>query len=187
MATKENVRNEEKKDCIQSLNVFILDHQSGALTPRHGNEQCEAGLTLKPPITGELQLIFEDTFDTNDFDKSKWTNEISSFETQPLHTTLAQSTGTCENKISDCADFGADVCTAYRVWINKNCQKYCNFCQELGISNLFPEPTNTFVRSGVLHLKPAIWLMPKEEHYGGWPMSGEIDMVETSILQLEPQ
>ncbi|CAG2184764.1 unnamed protein product [Mytilus edulis] len=36
-----SVRNEEKKDCIQSLNVFILDHQSGALTPRHGNEQCE--------------------------------------------------------------------------------------------------------------------------------------------------
>ncbi|XP_045198360.2 beta-1,3-glucan-binding protein-like [Mercenaria mercenaria] len=26
---------------------------------------------------------------------------------------------------------------------------------------------------------PAIWLMPRDEHYGGWPRSGEIDIVET--------
>ncbi|XP_055374290.1 beta-1,3-glucan-binding protein-like isoform X2 [Condylostylus longicornis] len=28
-------------------------------------------------------------------------------------------------------------------------------------------------------LFPAVWLMPKENLYGGWPMSGEIDLVES--------
>ncbi|KAK7102124.1 hypothetical protein V1264_020392 [Littorina saxatilis] len=27
-------------------------------------------------------------------------------------------------------------------------------------------------------LWPAIWMMPKESHYGGWPQSGEIDIME---------
>ena len=26
----------------------------------------------------------------------------------------------------------------------------------------------------------AIWMMPKEKHYGGWPQSGEIDIMESS-------
>ena len=28
-------------------------------------------------------------------------------------------------------------------------------------------------------LFPAIWLLPKSETYGGWPASGEIDIVES--------
>jgi len=28
-------------------------------------------------------------------------------------------------------------------------------------------------------LWPAIWMLPSESHYGGWPRSGEIDIVET--------
>ena len=28
--------------------------------------------------------------------------------------------------------------------------------------------------------KPAIWLMPRNSSYGGWPASGEIDLMESS-------
>lgn len=49
-------------------------------------------------------------------------------ETQAAATTAAQSTETCADKISDCADYGADVCTAYGEWAKTNCQKHCDFC-----------------------------------------------------------
>ncbi|XP_052091149.1 A disintegrin and metalloproteinase with thrombospondin motifs 12-like [Mytilus californianus] len=43
-------------------------------------------------------------------------------------TTVSRST--CTDVITDCADYGDDVCTAYGPWAKKNCQKHCNFCKE---------------------------------------------------------
>jgi small-conductance mechanosensitive channel len=37
---------------------------------------------------------------------------------------------TCEDRISDCADYGHEVCTAlkYHPWATDNCKKHCGFC-----------------------------------------------------------
>ncbi|XP_071156036.1 A disintegrin and metalloproteinase with thrombospondin motifs 16-like isoform X1 [Mytilus edulis] len=43
-------------------------------------------------------------------------------------TTVSRST--CTDAITDCADYGADVCTAYGAWAKENCQKHCDFCKE---------------------------------------------------------
>jgi hypothetical protein len=37
-------------------------------------------------------------------------------------------------KASDCADYGANVCTEYAGWAKENCQKHCNLCS--GRSNV---------------------------------------------------
>ena len=31
----------------------------------------------------------------------------------------------------------------------------------------------------------AIWMMPEEDHYGGWPKSGEIDIMESTGKPLQ--
>jgi hypothetical protein len=49
--------------------------------------------------------------------------------TQSVVTTHSPSTGSCVDAISDCADYGDNVCTAYGDWAQKNCQKHCKFCQ----------------------------------------------------------
>lgn len=39
------------------------------------------------------------------------------------------NSGVCMDKISNCHDYGLDVCTKYRQWADKNCPRYCAFCQ----------------------------------------------------------
>ncbi|XP_063442128.1 beta-1,3-glucan-binding protein-like [Mytilus trossulus] len=164
-----------------------------------------AGLTSKSPLT-ELQLIFEDTFD-NGFDKSKWKNEISAFgggnwEFQiysPEPTNTFVRNGVLHLKPTTTADkFGENflhhgILDMRREW------GYCTKSEFYGCLRnskdaMIPPIMSSKVISKVSFkygrvevvaqmpigdwIWPAIWLMPKEEHYGGWPMSGEIDMVE---------
>jgi len=45
-----------------------------------------------------------------------------------------EHTSSCSDKVSDCADYGANVCTEYGGWAKENCQKHCNLCS--GRSNV---------------------------------------------------
>lgn len=39
------------------------------------------------------------------------------------------TSGICMDKLSNCHDYGLDVCTKYRLWADENCPRYCAFCQ----------------------------------------------------------
>ncbi|XP_048777058.2 mucin-2-like [Ostrea edulis] len=43
--------------------------------------------------------------------------------------------GPCEDKISNCAGYGGDVCNTYRIWSVKNCARFCLFCHDIGTSS----------------------------------------------------
>ncbi|KAH3694437.1 hypothetical protein DPMN_081877 [Dreissena polymorpha] len=51
---------------------------------------------------------------------------------------LNGQTGTCLDKIPNCAAYAAEVCTtaSYRLWATDNCADHCNLCGEFSQGSL---------------------------------------------------
>lgn len=89
------------------------------------------------------------TYICSDSSLSKWTEEhcaeycglCGPIPTESTTTTTTESIE-CTNKLSNCVEYGADVCTNsfYHGWANSNCRKFCGFC---GVTTTTPLVTST--------------------------------------------
>ncbi|XP_033115117.1 beta-1,3-glucan-binding protein-like [Anneissia japonica] len=82
----------------------------------------------------------------------------------------------------------ADICTGNKFWGCERTGSSSNYLNPIQSARLRTVKSFSFKYGRVEvsakmptgdWLWPAIWLLPKHEYYGGWPASGEIDMVES--------
>jgi beta-glucanase (GH16 family) len=124
--------------------------------------------------TGGWILVWQDEFNDNSIDATKWTFES--------HCKPANGELQCYTDKSD----NARVENGHLV-INVKNEKMGN--KDFTSARLKTEcdPDGSFLRGRfemramlprAKHLWPAFWLIPEDEVYGGWPKSGEIDIME---------
>nr|XP_002125105.2 uncharacterized protein LOC100181198 isoform X2 [Ciona intestinalis] len=113
-------------------------------------------------------LIYEDNFDY--FDSSKWFIEVVS---NPHNNELQYYTDRTDNiRVEDGhlvisplkENYGGKQYTSGRI--------HSNFAWKYGRVEVRAKSPNGY------GLWPAIWMMPRDSVYGGWPESGEIDIME---------
>ncbi|CRK99328.1 CLUMA_CG012566, isoform A [Clunio marinus] len=151
-------------------------------------------------------LIFEENFDN--LDQSKWRHEITmagggNFEFQWYVNDRFNSYtlgGNLHLKPTFTSDiFGEEFLTSGRVvippyecteWYNNGCDRQGtpdNIINPIRSARIDTQNSFSF-KFGTLEFRakmpagdwlwPALWMMPKESVYGGWPRSGEIDVME---------
>ncbi|XP_067946744.1 beta-1,3-glucan-binding protein-like [Watersipora subatra] len=154
-----------------------------------------------------LSLVLEDTFD-GPFDTSKWNQDVTlwgggNWEFQ-AYTNLAQNTftrkGALHIKPTLTADkYGESFLTSGR-WDMRAMYGTCTQSASYGCLREGKNGVLNPVMSGRITSKatikygkveivakaprgdwlwPALWMYPKSHTYGGWPRSGEIDMMES--------
>lgn len=130
------------------------------------------------PVT-DWQMVWSDEFDGTSIDTSKWTHEVDCWgggnnEKQCYTDSAANSfvsDGTLK-LVALPAEDGAELpyTSARMITKNKADFKYGRF----EIKAKMPFGQGSF---------PAFWMLPTDETYGGWPKSGEIDVLETVNLK----
>lgn len=127
----------------------------------------------------DWELVWSDEFDDGKIDAKNWTHEVNCWgggnNEQQCYTEDEQnafvSDGTLKIVALPAAEGAELPYTSARI-ISKNKAdfKYGRF----EIKAKMPYGQGSF---------PAFWMMPTDEVYGGWPKSGEIDIVETINLK----
>jgi beta-glucanase (GH16 family) len=155
-----------------SLPLIFLLLLYGAFTPLHGNP-------TESHDRSEWTLIWEDNFEGDRLDTAKWT----------LFSTLP-------SRYQNASDWNRHMISDERVFDVKDGELHLKAINNPGI----PDDPRPFLTGGVtskgkfyyLYGKievrarkecargawPAIWMMPEKSVYGGWPHSGEIDIME---------
>ncbi|RUO36886.1 glycosyl hydrolase family 16 [Aliidiomarina shirensis] len=132
--------------------------------------------TLAP--VEDWQLVWSDEFDSGQIDTSKWNFEINcrggGNQEQQCYTDSADNAYVSDGTLKIVAlpaEEGAELpYTSARLNSrNKGDFKY----GRIEVRAKMPRGQGTW---------PAIWMMPTDEVYGGWPKSGEIDIVEAVNL-----
>ncbi|QFT78860.1 glycoside hydrolase family 16 protein [Erythrobacter sp. THAF29] len=146
-----------------------------------------------PPIVANWELVWSDEFEGTQLDRSKWApekscwgggnNERQCYTDRPEN--IAVENGLLLLKARKETFTGPD--RPPEIASNPNPQ-------------VTREYTSGKVRTRGLHawkygrfevrakvpagqgMWPAVWMMPEENHYGGWPLSGEIDILEAVNL-----
>ena len=121
-------------------------------------------------------LVWSDEFDGDELNTDDWTyeigmgqwgwgnNELQSY-TNGDNATVKDGILTIELR-KEKGENGGDKYTSTRIkTANSHCWKY----GKIEMSAKLPSGKGTW---------PAFWMMPKESAYGGWPDSGEIDIME---------
>ncbi|CAG2178229.1 unnamed protein product, partial [Oppiella nova] len=126
------------------------------------------------PGSGEWQLVWEDNFDGDSLDPDKWSYETGAEPNWGNHELQYYTEGKTKNVR---VEGGHLVIEAHPQNVDKS---------HFTSGRLDSTETWTygrFVISARLpkgkHLWPAIWMMPKDDTYGDWPASGEIDIMES--------
>lgn len=131
------------------------------------------------PTPKELQLVWADEFESEELDKSKWSYQYGTGQDEGLHgwgnNELQYYTDREENIfikdgmlhiVAHEERFERMNYTSARIrTIDKGDWQYGHF----EIRAKLPEGQGIW---------PAIWMLPTDEQYGGWPKSGEIDIME---------
>ena len=127
----------------------------------------------------DWELIWSDEFEGTTIDANKWTHEVNCWgggnNEKQCYTENAEnsfvSDGTLKLVALPAAENAELPYTSARI-ISKNKAdfKYGRF----EIKAKMPYGQGSF---------PAFWMMPTDETYGGWPKSGEIDILETVNLK----
>ncbi|CAB3363618.1 Hypothetical predicted protein [Cloeon dipterum] len=172
-------------------------------------QKCEPSATRSSTVQGQIckgALIFEDNFDF--LDLSKWSHEVTlagggNWEFQVYWADPANSFTSNGNlnihpgKLADI--YGNDFLYSGTLDLGPSCTQDWNFgCVRTGNSENILNPAtsarlhtvNTFgFTYGTVEVRaripagdwiwPAIWMMPRYSVYGGWPTSGEIDIMES--------
>jgi len=124
-------------------------------------------------------LVFEDEFDGSSIDSRKWNHEVNcdggGNQEQQCYTDSAENSFVSDGKLKIVAlpaPAGSDKpYTSARLNTKYNADfKY----GRIEMSAKLPSGQGTW---------PAFWMMPTNEVYGGWPKSGEIDIMEAVNLK----
>jgi len=135
--------------------------------------------TEEPEEEKSWQLVWEDEFDGDELDQSKWSYQYGTGEDEGLdrwgNNELQYYTEREENIYLEDGfltitaqeeDYeGSDYTSARIRTENKGDWKY----GRIEIRAKLPQGQGIW---------PAIWMLPTDEVYGGWPQSGEIDIME---------
>ncbi|KAF4525487.1 hypothetical protein B566_EDAN002345 [Ephemera danica] len=164
------------------LSVFVL------VTPTL-QQACQPSVTRftldnKAEIPCSRALIFEDNFDTLNLDV--WNHEITMAGglTEDQYGLPYLSSGT----ISLWGGAPADQCTNPSFWGCERTGNPVNILNPTKSARIRTVNSFSFMYGTVEvrakmpagdWLWPAIWMMPKQNAYGTWPLSGEIDLVES--------
>ena len=135
---------------------------------------------IDPTLTvSDWKMVWNDEFDGSEISKDNWTHEVDCWgggnNEQQCYTEDASnsfvSDGTLKLVALPAEDGAEKPYTSARMKTrNKADFKYGRF----EIKAKMPYGQGSF---------PAFWMMPTDETYGGWPRSGEIDIVETINLK----
>lgn len=137
----------------------------------------------------KFQLIWQDEFDSEVIDSSKWTHEVGYY-----HTPGNPNTWGWGNAEAQCYTQSSE-----ESWVENSClhirasAKETQWKQDLGhvsqfVSAKLVTKGKFSFRYGRVEVRakfpkgvgiwPAIWMMPESSSYGEWAASGEIDIVE---------
>ncbi len=122
-------------------------------------------------VEGERTLVWNDEFDGSVVDRDKWTHELLApytFNNEVQRYTDADDVARIEDGalvITAAYDSSGEVHSARLVSAGKGDWQYGRIEGMLRV----PAGVGTW---------PAMWMLPTEWRYGGWPASGEIDIME---------
>jgi beta-glucanase (GH16 family) len=134
---------------------------------------AQTGQTPDPELPGEFQLVWADEFDGASYDATIWSPQISGggFGNHELQ----YYTGNAKNI------FTRDGCLILKA-IKETYQNHAYTSGKLW------SMSKKYFKYGRIETRfrlpagrgtwPAIWMMPQSSVYGGWPNSGEIDVME---------
>lgn len=156
-----------------SLSLFALSCSDTIADSDPGNNDPQ------DPPEKELQLVWSDEFETDELDLSKWSYQYGTGQDEGLHgwgNNELQYYTDREDNIYIEDDMlhivareerleGMNYTSARIRTLDKGDWKY----GEIEIRAKLPEGQGTW---------PAIWMLPTDERFGGWPKSGEIDIME---------
>ncbi|MFC2138342.1 carbohydrate-binding protein [Bacteroidota bacterium] len=135
-----------------------------------GNSSSAAQVTISTKAI-DWEIIWSDEFDGNEVDEDKWTfsvgpnnaNNEEQYYTDGANSYVSDGILTLEAKIEDMG--GMQYTSAKLTSRSKGDWVY----GRIEVSAKMPDAGGTW---------PAIWMMPTNSVYGGWPNSGEIDILE---------
>lgn len=123
----------------------------------------------------DWSLVWSDEFDQNSIDSQKWTHEVDCWgggnNEKQCYTENAENSFVSDGTLKIVAlpaPEGSELpyTSARMITKHKADFKYGRF----EIRAKMPYGQGSF---------PAFWMLPTDETYGGWPKSGEIDILET--------
>ncbi len=145
-----------------------------------GGAETDTNTTAVDPSqpVSDWKLVWEDEFDSSAIDANNWTHEVNcdggGNSEKQCYTDSAENSFVSDGKLNivalpagDDADLpytSARLITRYKADF-----KYGRF----EISAKLPSGQGSW---------PAFWMLPTDEVYGGWPKSGEIDILESVNL-----
>ncbi|MDR4888382.1 family 16 glycosylhydrolase [Fredinandcohnia sp. QZ13] len=149
--------------------IVTVPHDKGKGTPGKNEEGTEPGDSNDPL----WKLVWSDEFDGNSLDESKWNyvqggggygnNELQNYTNRPENIRIDNGNLVVEARKENYQ--GNQYTSAMLDTKNKGDWTYGRF----EIRAKLPEGKGMW---------PAIWMMPTSNEYGGWPVGGEIDIME---------
>lgn len=157
--------------------VLLAVGISGCSGDLKNGSDFTASDTIKP--VSSWKLVWRDEFDGSSVDQRKWTFEIDcrggGNQEQQCYTDRAEnafvSSGTLKIVAKPAADGAPLPYTSAR--LNTRYQGDWKYGR-IEVRAKMPAGQGAW---------PAIWMLPTDEVYGGWPKSGEIDIVEAVNLK----
>ena len=146
-----------------------------------GGAKTETNSTKVDPQqpVSDWQMVWSDEFDGDAIDSQNWTHEVNCWgggnNEKQCYTENSENSFVSDGTLKLVAlpaEEGAELpyTSARMISKNKADFKYGRF----EIKAKMPYGQGSF---------PAFWMMPTDETYGGWPKSGEIDILETVNLK----
>ncbi|MGJ8692309.1 MAG: family 16 glycosylhydrolase [Thalassotalea sp.] len=146
-----------------------------------GGVETKTNPTKVDPLqpVSDWQMVWSDEFDSATIDDKKWTHEVNcdggGNNEKQCYTNSAENSFIADGKLNIVAmpaAEGADkpYTSARLITRYKADFKYGRFEMKAKL----PSGQGSW---------PAFWMMPTDETYGGWPRSGEIDILETVNLK----
>ena len=137
-----------------------------------------SAVDVTQPVS-DWNMVWSDEFDGTSIDSTKWTHEVNcdggGNNEQQCYTDTAENSFVTDGKLNIVALPAADdsdkpYTSARLITKFKGDFKYGRF----EVSAKLPSGQGSW---------PAFWMLPTDEVYGGWPQSGEIDILESVNLK----
>jgi len=141
-------------------------------------ETNTSAINVSQPVSG-WEMVWSDEFDGSSIDSKKWTHEINcdggGNQEKQCYTDSAENSFVSDGALHIVAlpaEEGSALpyTSARLITQNKADFKYGRF----EIKAKLPSGQGSW---------PAFWMLPTDDVYGGWPKSGEIDIVEATNLK----